>query len=432
MKKKIISIFVCMLLFVTVFSVTGAMNIEKTSSMTPKSTSTGLAWSDNFDSYVTGSALHGQGGWEAWDDNPATTAYVVDDQARSTPNSCEIAWFGGVSADIVQQFTDINSGDWIITTYLYVPSDMSGNSFFILMNDYQHGGPHNTQDWSLQIQFSASTGKIWDYNNLAAELPLIVDAWAELRVEIDFEADIQTVYYDGTFLLSKSWKDGVSPGGAKNLAAIDLYADSVASTSVYWDDFLLDRPEALSCDADGPYEGLVDEEIQFDGTAAGGVPPYEYLWDFGNGDTSTVEDPVYAYGEPGIYTVHLTVTDSDQSTAWDETTATIEGVPILDMRPLTGGLFKVSAEIKNIGSKEATGVQWSIKLEGGAFIGKETEGGPLTIPTSGSETITSNLILGFGPTVITATAEIPESSDTIEQDGFVFLFFIKVSPGGGI
>ena len=99
---------------------------------------------------------------------------------------------------------------------------------------------------------------------------------------------------------------------------------------------------------------------------------------------------------------------------------------------ITGGLFKVSAEIKNTGTIDAAGVQWSIKLEGGAFIGKETEGGPLTIPALGSVTVTSKLILGFGPTVITATAEIPECSDTIEQDGFVFLFFIKVNPGGGI
>ena len=28
-------------------------------------------WSDNFDSYATGSQLHGQGGWKGWDNNPA-------------------------------------------------------------------------------------------------------------------------------------------------------------------------------------------------------------------------------------------------------------------------------------------------------------------------------------------------------------------------
>jgi len=430
MNKKIVSIFVSMLLFVTVFSVTGAMNIEKTSSMTPKSASTGLAWSDDFDSYATGSALHGQGGWECWDNLPENTAYVVDDQARSTPNSCEITWFGSIWVDIVQQFTDINSGDWIITTYLYVPSDMSGNSMFILMNTYQHGGPHIIQDWSLQLEFGASTGKIWDFDNPSSELPLITDDWAELRVEIDFEADIQTVYYDGTFLLSKSWKDGVSSGGAKNLAAIDLYADDLASTSVYYDDFLLDRPQPLSCDADGPYEGLVDEEIQFDGTAAGGKPPYEYLWYFGNGDTSTVEDPVYAYSEPGVYTVNLTVTDSDQNTAWDETIATIEGLPILEIGAITGG-NGITAVIKNVGNADATDVEYNIAIEGGLIITPRADSGDLgTIAPGDSETVTFGPIgIGLGILTpmpkITVTAECAEGSSAEKSaEARIILFFV--------
>jgi len=36
-----------------------------------------------------------------------------------------------------------------------------------------------------------------------------------------------------------------------------------------------------------------------------------YLWDFGNGDTSTEANPVYSYGHHGVFTVKLTVTDRD-------------------------------------------------------------------------------------------------------------------------
>ena len=37
---------------------------------------------------------------------------------------------------------------------------------------------------------------------------------------------------------------------------------------------------------------------------------YTYLWDFGDGTTSTEEDPVHIYASPGIYTVTLTATNS--------------------------------------------------------------------------------------------------------------------------
>ncbi|NVM56288.1 MAG: hypothetical protein HWN66_21505 [Candidatus Helarchaeota archaeon] len=238
MKKKIISIFVSMLLCVTISSVTGAMNIEKDNnlSLIPKPASTGIFWEDNFDNYSLG-PLHGQGGWEAWDDNPATTGYVTDNQSRSPSNSVEIAWFSGVSADIVQQFSGVSSGNWSITAWQYVPGDMEGESWFILLNTYNHGGPYH---WSTQLAVSATSGLIWDYDNPDDSLLLITDDWVEIRVEIDFEADIQTAYYDGEFLLEKSWTAGHEPGGAKNLACVDLWAHTSPSTSIYYDDFVLE------------------------------------------------------------------------------------------------------------------------------------------------------------------------------------------------
>lgn len=39
-----------------------------------------------------------------------------------------------------------------------------------------------------------------------------------------------------------------------------------------------------------------------------------YLWDFGNGNTSTAVIPSFAYQKCGIYTIKLTVTGADGST----------------------------------------------------------------------------------------------------------------------
>ena len=52
------------------------------------------------------------------------------------------------------------------------------------------------------------------------------------------------------------------------------------------------------------------ERIQFTLQGiSGGIAPYSYLWEFGDGETSTDENPTHAYDDSGYYTVSLTVTD---------------------------------------------------------------------------------------------------------------------------
>jgi PKD repeat protein len=56
------------------------------------------------------------------------------------------------------------------------------------------------------------------------------------------------------------------------------------------------------------------EGIRFDSDVGGGVSPYSYEWDFGDGNTSTESNPVHIYRSAGTYTVVLTVTDDRDST----------------------------------------------------------------------------------------------------------------------
>ena len=83
----------------------------------------------------------------------------------------------------------------------------------------------------------------------------------------------------------------------------------------------------LSVDAGGPYYGIPDTPIQFDSTTFGGVPSYEYLWDFGDDETSTEEDPVHVYDESGEYTIILTVTDSVMNISFDTTYVNVNDPP---------------------------------------------------------------------------------------------------------
>jgi PKD repeat protein len=83
----------------------------------------------------------------------------------------------------------------------------------------------------------------------------------------------------------------------------------------------------VNANADGPYSGNVGESIKFYGSATGGVPPYSWEWDFGDGGSSTQQNPTHQYANTGTYTVILTVTDNEGDSDSDTSTARITEIP---------------------------------------------------------------------------------------------------------
>jgi len=81
----------------------------------------------------------------------------------------------------------------------------------------------------------------------------------------------------------------------------------------------------LQAYANGPYYGLIDEPVQFKGSASGGYSPYtSWHWDFGDGYISKEQNPIHIYTEVGNYNVTLTVTDNTGNTSIDHTSAWIQ------------------------------------------------------------------------------------------------------------
>jgi PKD repeat protein len=99
-------------------------------------------------------------------------------------------------------------------------------------------------------------------------------------------------------------------------------------------------------DPNGPYTGTEGVAIAFNGSGSydpdGSIA--SYAWDFGDGNTSSVESPTHTYAQNGTYTVTLNVTDGDVATDINTTTATIAdigpianfaGIPTSGLKPLT-------------------------------------------------------------------------------------------------
>ncbi|RKX50772.1 MAG: hypothetical protein DRP25_05050 [Thermotoga sp.] len=94
----------------------------------------------------------------------------------------------------------------------------------------------------------------------------------------------------------------------------------------------------LLVDANGPYYGIVGVPIQFHGSVDGGYPPYSWYWDFGDGNTGSLQNPVHVYNSSGVYTVRLTVTDFYGNVANDTTNVTIAHTLIADAGGPYGGI----------------------------------------------------------------------------------------------
>ncbi|MBI4150186.1 thrombospondin type 3 repeat-containing protein [Candidatus Woesearchaeota archaeon] len=60
-----------------------------------------------------------------------------------------------------------------------------------------------------------------------------------------------------------------------------------------------------------PTAGEAPLDVSFTASVTGGDGDLTFLWDFGDGDTSTKRSPLHYYEDDGTYTVTLTVTDED-------------------------------------------------------------------------------------------------------------------------
>jgi PKD repeat protein len=110
--------------------------------------------------------------------------------------------------------------------------------------------------------------------------------------------------------------------------------------------------------------GLEPLSVQFtDQSTAGTGNITSWLWDFGSGDSSAEQHPLYVYQDPGVYSVSLTVTNSADSTAshiredYIEVIARVPDIELLSAESMSYGVVYLgdtsaaqNIEVKNVGT----------------------------------------------------------------------------------
>ena len=489
MKKKIVSILVCMLLFVTVSSVTGTMNDDFDANFNAsenKISQSGRAqWDIQFaydvetptgEQSLTGCEFDGTHFLVSeWGFSGATQPRVVSklDSDGNLVSQWTPTWISGGSGGLRdlaydgQYFYGGNTGN---TIYCF---DVDGNLItswsspgavrsIAYDEDYDAFWINNWQETLQLVDRSGSTlytitsppsmyASAWE-KQCDGTPTLWIHAgttsgggcWVEKYVDLytggtnlgnqhSVSGDFGTAAIAGGLFYTDQYEPGYGTlGGIAQMSPDTLFGYELC--------VITNSPPDIPSTPSGPTTGLIGTPYTYSSTTTdpeGDQVAYWFDWGdtTNSGWTSFVPsgDPGNAtkqWTSPGTYQVTAKAKDiGDHESGFSAPlTVVISSGPILDIGTITGGLFRVSAPINNIGDDTATNVQWTIDLVGGAFIGGSSSGTEPSIAAAGSVTVQSGLIIGLGSTTVTVTATCDEgSSDTKSQTGFVFLIFIIVN-----
>jgi PKD repeat protein len=174
-----------------------------------------------------------------------------------------------------------------------------------------------------------------------------------------------------------------------------------------------------------PTSGQIPLSVAFTGTATGGTPPYSYSWAFGDGSTSTAQNPSHTYSSAGTFTATLTVTDSSSPAKTASSSVSITASPIAGTPPgaptgatATAGNGQVALSWTPPASNGGVDIT-SYKVYRGTSSGSETlltSGGcsGLGVVVSCTDTgLTNGQAYYYKVTAVNALGESPQSNEAV-------------------
>jgi len=274
------------------------------------------------------------------------------------------------------------NGDWVADATFNMPSP-GEYSAFVIDGDFDHDGREDVviqaaqgtwpsyqnqlkafSPWLEPTEVSAlvsiphggetfRSGSIRDIRWLSA-VPLSQgDSTVEIQISLNGESGpwdtiVSDIPNNGCY----QWL--VNAGGSDNcMIKVIVSTSSSSASAISVSNFKI---IGFSVDAHGPYQGLVNESIQYTGSAENGTPPYEFHWNFGDGGTSDEQNPTHIYNEEGNYTVTLSVTDDDCMTVTDITWALITSGSYPPTVPIIKGPAKGKPGIEYIYTFNSTDI----------------------------------------------------------------------------
>ena len=132
------------------------------------------------------------------------------------------------------------------------------------------------------------------------------------------------------------WED--IPSGERTVAIVG-FEESGRAELHRWENFYVAVDMPVIADfAGSPTEGISPLEVSFNDLSSGNINSWE--WNFGDGNSSTGQNPDYTYEDPGIYTVSLLVSGPGGSNMATKTNyITVYAPPLADFMADTASVY---------------------------------------------------------------------------------------------
>jgi hypothetical protein len=228
--------------------------------------------------------------------------------------------------------------------------------------------------WSQPIELTDIHNQLFNFSQQITVYPYLSDQIKDLG---DKWGQISILYFDDNDFGANAQTppQGPNTGGNVTYCALKIK---------------FPEPGEPVADAHGPYLGGPHQEVQFIGSATGGLQPYNWTWDCGDGHTVYGKNPHHVYSV-GTFTAKLTVTDSSDPAhqANDTAVVTVEGTPPVTTCNLTGtiqgGVYISDVKFKLTATDTLAGVDHIMyQLDSGAWTTYST---PVTVTSYGAHTL---------------------------------------------